>query len=93
MAVNNYIKVLEDQSLFDIAIQEYGSIEGVKQLIIDNPTTCSFEDDPVPGTLLLISGTVINQDIVQLLKDKKIKPANKPANGGFSSGFSYGFNI
>lgn len=72
-----YITVLEKQSVWDIAVQEYGSSEGVLQLAIDNPEAINFFDSPVPGTKLLIDTTkILNKDVVALLKSKGVKPAH-----------------
>ena len=37
------IEIVDGQSLPDIAIQHYGSVDGIKQLFIDNPDKISFE--------------------------------------------------
>lgn len=92
-----YVRVEEDQSVKDLAIQEYGSILGQEALYQDNPDVINFYSDPEPGTMIKIdSDKILNKDIVSLLKEKGIKPANSsglPEIGGFSSGFSNGFNI
>ena len=53
------IKVLENQNVFDIAIQEYGQIESVFQVLQDNPDNkskaVSLSDKLLPGTILKIN--------------------------------------
>jgi hypothetical protein len=45
----------DGQSLSDIAVAEYGSVEGVPLLIEDNPDTLTyFTDEPASGTILNI---------------------------------------
>lgn len=73
------VVVQNNQSIYDIAIQEYGTSEGIKQLIIDNPTVCNFSDDILPGTKLFINGEPFNPQIVDYLKTKGITPATQEA--------------
>lgn len=84
-----------NQSLSDIAVQEYGSTDGQMQLILDNPGKCNFYD-PIPvGTKLKIDETkVINRVVVDYMKKKNIKPTTAvEVGGGFDEGFDNGFNI
>lgn len=73
------IVVQNNQSIYDIAIQEYGTSEGLKQLIIDNPNVCNFSDDILPGTELFINAEPFNPQIVDYLKTKGITPATQEA--------------
>lgn len=66
----NKVKVLTGQSLFDIALQVYGSIEGVFGL-----TKGTVSDEPVPGTELTVNGVAINKYIVNEYANNGIKPA------------------
>lgn len=72
---NKIITVMDRQSIWDIAVQEYGSIDGVKQLIIDNPTKCNFETGIDIGTKLIISQKQMNQKVYDYFNNKKINPA------------------
>ena len=72
---NRIITVMDRQSIWDIAVQEYGTIEGVKQLMIDNPTKCNFETGLQIGTKLIISQKQMNQKVYDYFKNKKIYPA------------------
>lgn len=69
------IKVGNNQSIWDIAIQEYGSYDAVKQLMIDNPTKCDFENSIAPGTELMITQEPLNKSIFNYLAAKGIKPS------------------
>lgn len=71
---NKVITVLDRQSIWDIAVQEYGSVEGVKQLILDNPTKCNFETGLTIGTQLIISAGQINKKVYDFFTINKIKP-------------------
>lgn len=69
------IIVGHNQSIWDIAVQEYGSYDAVKQLIIDNASVLNFTDSIEPGTQLMISAEPTNKQIVDFLSKKSIKPA------------------
>lgn len=69
------ILVQNNQSIWDIAIQEYGSMEGAKQLIIDNPTKCDFQNSLKAGMELLITLSPINKTIQDYFTKNRIKPA------------------
>jgi hypothetical protein len=74
MAVKK-ITVLPNQSIWDISVQYFGSVDGVKQLILDNPNSCDFENSLVPGTLLVIQDAPINKAVVEYFDNRIIKPA------------------
>lgn len=64
-----------NQSIWDISMQEYGHLDGIKQLMIDNPTKCNFESSIAPGTELIISKEPINKSIFDYFIKKRVKPA------------------
>jgi len=74
------ITTYQHQSVFDLAIQEYGSIEGVFDLLAAN-LGLEFDSDIVSGTELKIDGEIINQDIVDYYKKYNIKPATGNVEG------------
>jgi len=83
------ITVTNNQSVWDLAIEQYGSVDGIKQLILDNPTKINF-NDPVPaGTQLLVREDLIptfNKPVVDYLSKKGIRLATAvsvPSAGGF----------
>jgi phage tail protein X len=63
------ITVINGQTLSDIAIQYYGCIEGIIQLIQDNPNIGAFEQILKPGTKLQI------QDNVPVFNTQNVKMA------------------
>lgn len=69
------VVVNRNQSIWDLAIQIYGSSDGVKQLIIDNPTICNFETSIQAGTKIQLKQEVINKSVVDFLSKKGLKPA------------------
>jgi len=69
---SNLIPVLPGQTIFDIAIQEFGSIEAAYPLATLNGL--SLTDDIVPG-ILLQKTDVINKNILSYYLGKQIKPA------------------
>lgn len=69
------ILVGNNQSIWDIAVQEYGSVEGVKQLILDNPIKCDFEKSIAAGTELIITKEPIVKVITDYLSANRLMPA------------------
>jgi hypothetical protein len=64
MLVKN-IKIEPGQNLFDIAVQEYGSVEGVFLVMLANTDKIgSITDDLIPGQSLTIWPLKIIQDVV-----------------------------
>lgn len=69
---SNMISVIQGQTLFDIAIQEFGSIEAAFDLAIIN--NLSVTDVLVPGTLLA-KISVVNKKVASYYADKALTPA------------------
>lgn len=71
-----YIEVKEGQSIWNVAVQEYGSRDGVLQLMIDNPGVLNFENTPLVGLNVKIdTDKVINKDVVAFFVASGEKPA------------------
>lgn len=60
------IAVSPEQNIFDIAIQEYGGIEGIKN--IRELNGFSFTQDINPGNKIKVSGNPVNKNVQQFLK-------------------------
>jgi len=75
--ISNVVVTLERQTALDIAIQEYGSVEGVFQLWADNPDkiTSLYEEIP-PGTILRITSQPVNKAIKEAYKKNGYKPVS-----------------
>ena len=68
--------VKKNQNIFDVAIDLYGSIEGIYDLLITN-TWLSMEYDLKPGDILEYHDYfVLNQGIVDEIKNKGYVPSN-----------------
>ncbi len=67
--------VLSRQSVWDIAIQYYGSINGVEYLLKDNPTVFNLETSPVAGTVFYLRIELIDKKVVEFFASQKSKPA------------------
>jgi len=60
------IRTLPGQTLFDIAIQEYGSMDGVECLVLDNLGDLFPEDSDI-----LISKAPINERFAEIFTNLK----------------------
>lgn len=67
-----------DQTIFDIAVQLYGSIEGAFDLLMSNPDLSINDDIPRGTTLNYHENFVINQEISKTLQ--KSPPSSTPHN-------------
>ena len=73
-------KVTAGQNIWDVSIQLYGTIEGVFDLLISNPSL-GLNTALVPGTELEYHDFfVVNKDIVSALVSENIVPANEQRN-------------
>ncbi|MDP2723212.1 MAG: hypothetical protein Q8O72_10675 [Bacteroidales bacterium] len=62
------------QSVFDIAIQEFGSIEAVFDLLVANPGL-AFDSMIASGTTLKITPAILYKDVVDFYQKYALKPA------------------
>jgi hypothetical protein len=86
------ILVYEGQNLVDIAIQEYGSLEGVWQLLIDNSFLQTIDYHLKAGQVLKIDDSKkIRGDIVEYFDKRGIK-INTGEDFLFFAEFSDDFN-
>lgn len=65
------VEIKYGQSLFDIAIQEYGSVEGVFWLVEDNNLS-GIVDNVYEGDTLNVRETIINKQVITDLREKTI---------------------
>lgn len=73
-------KVTAGQNLFDIALHIYGSIEGIVDLMINNPDLSLCDTLKTGDELIYTDGFVINADVVVYNKHHCIIPANGERN-------------
>lgn len=73
MQIMNKVRVLQRQSLLDIALQETGTIEAAFDIAVANGISIT---DYVPGTILTIPDTApVNEQILAYYKTNFISPA------------------
>ncbi|MEW5675597.1 hypothetical protein ABGT15_04735 [Flavobacterium enshiense] len=68
------IRPLQNQNLFDISLQEYGSVENVFDILEDNDIFDVTKDISVYEDLK-VSREVFKKDIVEYYKSRNLKPA------------------
>lgn len=69
--------VEDRQSLFDLAIQKYGSIEGTVQLLDENKDKVSdITTMPTPTLRLQCNRTVIDKDVLDYYIKYNLKPVS-----------------
>ncbi len=86
------VVVYEGQNLVDIAIQEYGSLEGVWQLVRDNSFLQTIDYDLKAGQKLRIdTSKQIRNDIVTFFDQRNIK-INTGSDFLFFAEFNDDFN-
>ena len=88
------VKGLDQQTIVDIAIQEYGSVEAVFDIMEDNPGVNL--QTRVAGKLLKIRDVPTNKPIADYYSANKLKPVsiNKNTVSGhdFNNDFNNDFN-
>ena len=67
------IRVLNNQSLLDIALQVSGSAEATYDVALENGI--SITDDLMPGQVLKFTGVPVNKKVVNYYAVNNIKPA------------------
>ncbi len=73
------IVTIDGQTIYDIAVQEYGSADGVGQLIRDNPFL-SFGGSLAGGTVLQIDPSkIIDKKVVDAFREM-LPPATRMIN-------------
>ncbi len=57
------IEVKKNQSLLDVAIEHYGFVDGVFQLVKDNPSLLGVTDNVFQGDLLFVDPALVKARI------------------------------
>lgn len=87
------------QCLEDIALQEYGSIDGVREVVMDNEAVFvdGFSTRLLPGTKLQVRDTPIDRVMYTTMRKLRIVPATFGDNGpdplGDQGDYNGDFNI
>lgn len=70
------VVIAQSQTIYDIAIQEYGSVDAVFSLAADNPTVVTNLNDALaPGTTVYIKTPATDPKVLKFFTDNKIQPA------------------
>ena len=73
------VTVLQNQSLFDISVQVYGSIEGV--FLLAKANNISITDELIAGTqLTYYDSFIIDKTVATYYKNNNIKPSTAIQN-------------
>lgn len=94
--MDRVITVLKEQTIWDIAVQEYGSAEGVFQLMEDNPEVTGLDAVLTVGQLLKIKTAPLEQSILNFYQDNDLHPVTGALlrfGGDFNDDFNDDFNI
>ena len=85
--------VRHNQSWVDIAVQYYGSVEGLEYLLEDNSqlTLDNMHVSPIAGAKINIRNKVIREEIVQLFKNNNQNVATSSLVIYPTEGVPYGF--
>jgi hypothetical protein len=69
--------IKEGQTLLDIAVQKYGSVEGIQYLLEDNASITEVTDELKSGDTLIIrdDSYIIDKTVVNYFKEKNISLA------------------
>lgn len=95
--MNKYINIETKQSLFDLSLQEYGSVEGLFLLMEDN-NIASVNDNLNNGDALSIKSEAVNRGVVDYYEERgigvrlSVEFVPVVVTRAFSSGFSLGFS-
>lgn len=95
------IIVQPGQCLEDIALQEYGSIDGAPLVVFANEDVFvdGFSTDLQPGTELVITGEPVDKPMYDTMRKLGVIPATngseteEPTGGDFNNDFSNDFNV
>lgn len=87
------ITVRNGQTIYDIAIQEYGSIDGTRLLLADNPTL-GYSSVLQAGSLLKIKSKPLNKSVVSFYESQDYQPASMlPGESRIGRTFSVEFTF
>lgn len=95
---NLTVTTLDRQSLLDIALQQYGSIEAAFLLLLQNSDKLTgLTTMPRPGTVLKCNGNPLRPSIINLYAETDHKPVSllsyRDLSGGdFNNDFNSDFN-
>lgn len=86
----NKVTVGNNQTVWDILLQEYGSVEAFFQMVDSNPTVfTNLNVLLLPGMVLKVSETAFNSKVKDYYSKRGLKVVNgvKIVDGSFDEGF------
>ncbi|HMQ77108.1 MAG TPA: hypothetical protein PKE21_13875 [Flavobacteriales bacterium] len=91
------VQILQFQWPVNLAIQEYGSVEGLFLLMADNPILKFISAPPRAGTLIDVRSAPADQDVATYYRTNDLHPVCGPVidvtvPGDFNQDFSEDFN-
>lgn len=82
------VVVQDRQTIYDIAIQEYGSVMGLALLFKDNPSINGFTATLATGSIVVIKSAPIDEKAVKYYVQNDIKPVSLTGNDFNPSDFN-----
>lgn len=74
---NPPLVVMRGQTIWDLAIQRYGSVEGVFALLADNADQLdSLDNDVVPGQVLRVVAAPVDKDVATYYMANDLHPVS-----------------
>lgn len=70
------VNVADGQTLWDIALQEYGSVEGVFILMAENPFVGNINQELEPGIQLNVKSEPIAKDVKSYYQRNRVHPTS-----------------
>lgn len=90
------VTVMRGQTIWDLAIQCYGRVDGVILLLEDNADQLdSLNNDLTAGQQLQVRSAPLDRDVVAYYEDNDLHPVSGelvPLGGAFSQGWDEGFD-
>jgi hypothetical protein len=85
------VTIKDEQTIFDLSLQMYGSIESVYKIIQDNPSIIDIHTEPLQGMSIVYEEQTLNLTKYFSTNNKSIS-TNYPKISGLRS-FDDSFNI
>lgn len=85
-------KVKYGQTIYDIAAQKYGSVDGINKILLDNPSI-KLDEKLIVGSEIIINNSsdfIVSQSVVNFFKTKTITNFDQTASGELTTFSDYG---
>lgn len=84
--------VMRGQTLLDMAIQEYGGIDGVFLLLGDNPQVSGLSAALAAGQQLKVVSAPVDRDVATYYQDNDLHPVSGPVIGASDGDWNEDWN-